>query len=162
MMKILDHNNLDLVLSEFVASRTTEWGLGACWYAAAMGAQYLMTRGLTPYYCQGWVIETDCGIDYSVTHAFLTVGGKIVDPHHHLLDLNPRWVIYQKWSYPALALHLEMNRRSFRGGLPIGFQDDYEAMPDHCPKYRSFLREALVKEGVDPSTIHLTTGSLTP
>jgi hypothetical protein len=125
-----------------------------------MASQRLLQRGITTSYCQGWVIEDDCGQTYAVAHGFLTTPqGRVVDPHHHLLDLNPRWVVVKRWSYQALALHLAMSHATPRGGLPIGFHLHPTAMPDDCPRYRSALREALLAAGVEPGEVQLIDGT---
>jgi len=83
---------------------------------------------------------------------------EVVDPHHHLLDLNPRWVVVNRWSYSALELHLAMSHHTPRGGLPIGFHLHPDAMPDDCPRYRQVLLEALVAGGMDPAEVQLADG----
>jgi hypothetical protein len=154
---LLSTDRLHLPHSQLAAELTPEWGMGACWYAAAHACQRLRARGITASYCQGWVIEEDGGITYCVSHAFLLdARGLVVDPHHHLLDLNPRWVVVNRWSYSALELHLSMARGSVRGGLPIGFHLHPDAMPDDCPRYRQVLLEALVAGGMEPAEVQLT------
>ena len=157
---LIPTHQLHLPHSQLAAELTPEWGMGACWYAAAHACQRLRARGITTSYCQGWVIEEECGSTYAVAHGFLmTPRGQVVDPHHHLLDLNPRWVVVNRWSYSALELHLSMARGSARGGLPIGFHLHPDAMPDDCPRYRHILRAALVAGGTDPAEVQLSDGT---
>ena len=155
MAQLLPTSQLNLPLSERSAALSRDWGLGACWYAAATACQELRRLGTTTRYCQGWVIEEDGGITYCVSHAFLLdARGLVVDPHHHLLDLNPRWVVVERWSYSALELHLAMSHHTPRGGLPIGFQMHPTAMPDESTRYRAVLVDALTAAGIPLEEVH--------